>query len=81
MYHAGVYRVYIQPLAWLTALLSFLTEKAYLEQETRYQKLYTSIMSSSIKNLAFLALATGLASVASAQSESGSGTTTRYWYG
>lgn len=38
-------------------------------------------MSSSIKNLAFLALATGLASVASAQSESGSGTTTRYWYG
>jgi hypothetical protein len=37
-------------------------------------------MSSSIKNLAFLALATGLASVSSAQSTSGSGTTTRYWY-
>jgi hypothetical protein len=37
-------------------------------------------MSSSIKSLAFLALATGLASVSSAQSTSGSGTTTRYWY-
>lgn len=49
--------------------------------KTRYQYLYTFIMSSSIKNLAFIALATGLASVASAQSESGSGTTTRYWYG
>ncbi|GAB7329874.1 hypothetical protein MBLNU13_g01586t1 [Cladosporium sp. NU13] len=36
-------------------------------------------MSSSIKSLAFLALASGLASVSSAQSTSGSGTTTRYW--
>jgi hypothetical protein len=36
-------------------------------------------MSSSIKSLAFLALATGLASVATAQSTSGKGHTTRYW--
>ncbi|KAK6433500.1 hypothetical protein LTR95_010323 [Oleoguttula sp. CCFEE 5521] len=34
---------------------------------------------SSVKSLAFLALATGLASVSNAQSTSGSGTTTRYW--
>nr|OQO31318.1 hypothetical protein B0A51_02092 [Rachicladosporium sp. CCFEE 5018] len=34
---------------------------------------------SSIKSLAFLALATGLATVSNAQSTSGSGTTTRYW--
>ncbi|OQO02058.1 hypothetical protein B0A48_12532 [Cryoendolithus antarcticus] len=34
---------------------------------------------SSIKSLAFLALAIGLATVSNAQSTSGSGTTTRYW--
>lgn len=37
-------------------------------------------MSFSVKNLAFLALATGLASVSTAQSTSGTGKTTRYWY-
>lgn len=36
-------------------------------------------MSSSLKNIALLALATGLVSVSSAAT-SGSGKTTRYWY-
>jgi hypothetical protein len=52
--------------------------KAYLGQEL-FQPAQSIVMSSSIKNLTFLALATGLASVASAQSTSGTGTTTRYW--
>lgn len=34
---------------------------------------------SAMKNIALLALATGFATVANAQSTSGSGTTTRYW--
>lgn len=34
---------------------------------------------SAVKNIALLALATGLATVGNAQSTSGSGSTTRYW--
>lgn len=53
------------------------TEKALLP--LLITQSFVAIMSSSIKNVALLALATGIASVASAQATSGSGHTTRYW--
>lgn len=67
----NIYRAaFLQPYSCLSARESLLFTKTRSPHEIA--------MSSSIKNLALLALATGLASVTGAQS-SGSGTTTRYW--
>lgn len=77
---AGVFGIHIAGCSRQQPYSSLLTstEKALLPL-LNIQSFECYNMSSSIKNFALLALATGIASVASAQATSGSGHTTRYW--